>query len=161
MHGRRRALKVGLLACVFVVLPVKIPWTPALPGPLVSAQTGTRSIAQIGTASWYGRWHHGRETASGEVFDMYRLTAAHRTLPLGSRVLVTAVETGRSVVVTITDRGPYVQGRIIDLSYAAARRLAAVERGVIPVSLRLVPAAPQRNRTETAESHRVRRAASR
>jgi peptidoglycan lytic transglycosylase len=160
MHWQRRSLGVGLLTFVFVVLPVKMPWAPALPAPLVSAQTGTRWSAQIGTASWYGRRHHGRETASGEVFDMYRLTAAHRTLPLGSRVLVTAVESGRSVVVTITDRGPYVQGRIIDLSYAAARRLAAVERGVIPVSLHLVPNAP-RDRAETAELRGVRRAASR
>jgi peptidoglycan lytic transglycosylase len=160
MHWQRRVLCVGIFAFVFVVLPVKMPWAPALRAPLVSAQTDTRLSAQIGTASWYGRWHHGRETASGEVFDMYRLTAAHRTLPLGSRVLVTAVETGRSVVVTITDRGPYVQGRIIDLSYAAARQLAAVERGVIPVSLRLVPTA-QRDRAVTAEPHGVRRAASR
>src|SRR5262245_3507324 len=160
MHWQRRARRVGLFAFVFVVLPVRMPWVSAPPARPVSAQTGTQPSAQIGTASWYGRWHHGRETASGEVFDMYGLTAAHRTLPLGSRVLVTAVETGRSVVVTITDRGPYVEGRIIDLSYAAARRLAAVERGVIPVRLRLVPTG-QRDRTETAELRGVRRAASR
>jgi len=160
MHGQGRALRVGLFAFVFVLLPVRVPWVSAPPAPFVSAQTGTRLIAQIGTASWYGRWHHGRETASGEAFDMYRLTAAHRTLPLGSRVLVTAVESGRSVVVTITDRGPYVQGRIIDLSYAAARRLAAVERGVIPVSLRLVPTG-QRDWTDAADPRGVRRTASR
>ena len=101
-------------------------------------QTGTTAREQVGTASWYGQWHHGRETASGTVFDMYRLTAAHRTLPLGSRVQVTAIDTGRSVEVTITDRGPYVAGRIIDLSYAAAHRLAAVDRGVIPVRVRVM-----------------------
>jgi rare lipoprotein A len=102
-------------------------------------QPGTAGGEQVGTASWYGSWHHGRETASGTVFDMYRLTAAHRTLPLGSRVRVTALDSGRSVEVTITDRGPYVAGRIIDLSYAAASRLAAVERGLIPVRLRVMP----------------------
>jgi rare lipoprotein A len=102
-------------------------------------QAGTPPKEQVGTASWYGQWHHGRETASGTIFDMYRLTAAHRTLPLGSRVQVTALESGRSVEVTITDRGPYVGGRVIDLSYAAADRLAAVERGVIPVRLRVMP----------------------
>ena len=102
-------------------------------------QGGTPAAEQVGTASWYGQWHHGRETASGTIFDMYRLTAAHRTLPLGSRVQVTALDSGRSVEVTITDRGPYVRGRIIDLSYAAADRLAAVDRGLIPVRLRVMP----------------------
>ncbi len=93
---------------------------------------------RIGTASWYGRNHHGQRTASGEIFDMHGLMAAHRTLPFGTRVRVTNVETGQSVVVRIVDRGPYVDGRIIDVSYAAARALGMVERGVARVRLELL-----------------------
>jgi rare lipoprotein A len=95
-------------------------------------------MAMHGRASWYGEPHHGRMTASGETFDMHRLTAAHRTLPLGTRLLVTNMANGRSVVVRVNDRGPYRSGRILDLSYAAARALHAVEAGVINVRLALV-----------------------
>ena len=91
--------------------------------------------AETGRASWYGSFHHGRRTASGEIYDMHALTAAHPTLPLGTRVLVTNLLNGRSVEVRVNDRGPYVDGRIIDLSYAAAQPLAAVSRGVVPVRL--------------------------
>ncbi len=76
-----------------------------------------------GTASWYGRAHHGRTTASGEPFDMHALTAAHRTLPFGTMILVTNLENGRSVVLTVNDRGPFVRGRILDVSYRAALEL--------------------------------------
>jgi rare lipoprotein A len=93
-----------------------------------------------GQASWYGRPHHGRRTASGETYDMHKLTAAHRTLPLGTRVLVTNLENGRTVEVRINDRGPFVVNRVLDLSYAAARRLGALEDGVIPVRLRVLEA---------------------
>lgn len=91
-----------------------------------------------GRAAWYGEWHHGRLTASGERFDMHRLTAAHPTLPLGTRLRVTNLANGRSVTVRVNDRGPYADGRILDLSYAAARALHALERGVIPVRLALI-----------------------
>ena len=85
---------------------------------------------QYGWASWYGEEFHGRRTASGEIYDMYELTAAHRTLPFGTRVMVTHMRNGRSVTVTINDRGPFVKDRIIDLSYAAARILKMVDEGV-------------------------------
>ena len=88
-----------------------------------------------GTASWYGRPHHGRATASGEPFDMNALTAAHRTLPLGTRVRVTNLGNGRVVEVRINDRGPTRADRIIDLSYGAARALGAVGEGVFPVRI--------------------------
>jgi rare lipoprotein A len=78
---------------------------------------------QNGRASWYGRMFHGRKTASGERYDMHAMTAAHRTLPLASWVRVTNTSNNKSVVVKINDRGPYVRGRIIDLSYAAAAAL--------------------------------------
>ena len=97
-----------------------------------------RAMATHGRASWYGEPHHGRMTASGETFDMHRLTAAHRTLPLGTRLRVTNLANGRSVVVRVNDRGPYRSGRILDLSYAAARALHAVEAGVIHVRLALL-----------------------
>jgi rare lipoprotein A len=87
---------------------------------------------QVGLASWYGPFHHGRRTANGERFSMYHLTAAHRTLPLGTIVAVTHLQTGRRVVVRINDRGPYVDStrRIIDLSRAAARRLGLERPGL-------------------------------
>ena len=93
---------------------------------------------QTGEASWYGKAHHGHRTASGEIFDMYRLTAAHPSLPFGSRVRVTNLRNGRSVEVRVNDRGPIAAGRIIDLSYAAARDLVAVADGTIPVRIRLL-----------------------
>ena len=85
---------------------------------------------QVGLASWYGTHHQGRKTASGERFSRTRLTAAHRSLPLGTKVKVTNLRTKRQVVVTINDRGPYTDGRhIIDLSEAAAKRVGLLERG--------------------------------
>ena len=92
-----------------------------------------------GQASWYGHPHHGKPTSSGDIYDMNRLTAAHRTLPLGTRVLVTNLDNGRTVEVLINDRGPFRRGRILDLSYAAARRLGAVGEGVVPVTLKILP----------------------
>jgi rare lipoprotein A len=93
---------------------------------------------QSGEASWYGEPYHGRRTASGEIYDMHKLTAAHQTLPMGTRVVVTHRETGRSVEVRINDRGPFKRGRILDLSYAAAQRLGVVGPGVGPVRLVVV-----------------------
>jgi peptidoglycan lytic transglycosylase len=90
-------------------------------------------LIETGRASWYGQAHQGRLTASGERFDMNALTAAHRTLPFGTRVRVVNLNNDRQVDVRINDRGPTVSGRIIDLSYAAARALGAVGAGIIPV----------------------------
>src|SRR6202167_4401034 len=93
---------------------------------------------QIGTASWYGEYFDGKPTASGEDFDMYDMTAAHPTLPLGSYVRVTNLRNGRVVVVKVNDRGPVVPGRIIDLSYGAAKVLQFDQRGLQRVRLDLV-----------------------
>ncbi|MDE2058113.1 MAG: septal ring lytic transglycosylase RlpA family protein [candidate division NC10 bacterium] len=93
-----------------------------------------------GLASWYGHPYHGRRTSSGEVYDMYQLTAAHREIPLGSWVEVINLTNGRSLTVRINDRGPFVDGRIIDLSYASARLLGVVGPGVAPVRVRLTQA---------------------
>jgi rare lipoprotein A len=108
----------------------------------LSAQTAAHRTVQFGVASYYGRWHRGRITASGVPFDDRKLTAAHRTLPLGTHVKVTNLKNGRSVVVKINDRGPYVHHRLIDLSAAAARILGFTHRGVTPVKVRVV-APPQ------------------
>ena len=93
-----------------------------------STRTDQRS-GEIVTASWYGRDFHGRRTASGERFDQHGLSAAHPSLPLGTRVRVTNVANGESVEVRISDRGPFVKGRTLDLSYGAARRLRMVAQG--------------------------------
>lgn len=82
-----------------------------------------------GTASYYGRKFHGRQTASGETFDMYALTAAHKSLPFGTRLKITNLSNGKEVIVRVNDRGPYVRGRILDLSYAAAQQLGMIKTG--------------------------------
>src|SRR5437879_13601921 len=93
---------------------------------------------QIGTASWYGEDFDGKPTASGEPYDMYDMTAAHLTLPLGSYVRVTNLRNGKAVVVRVNDRGPIVSGRIIDLSYGAAAALGYDKQGLQRVRLDLV-----------------------
>jgi rare lipoprotein A len=93
---------------------------------------------QVGTASWYGQIFEGKPTASGEPYDMYDMTAAHLTLPMGSYVRVTNLRNGRAVVVRVNDRGPIVPGRIIDLSYGAAQALQFKARGLQRVRLDLV-----------------------
>jgi rare lipoprotein A len=98
----------------------------------------TLGAEEIGIASWYGAPHHGRRTASGEVYDMHQLTAAHKTLPFGTRVLVTNRDTSQSAELRINDRGPFVDGRILDVSYAAARLLGAIAPGTIPVRVRVL-----------------------
>lgn len=91
-----------------------------------------------GIASWYGREFHGRRTASGELFNMYEYTAAHRTLPFGTHVRVTNRQTGHSTTVRINDRGPFVRGREIDLSYVAAREIGILEKGLEVVRLEVL-----------------------
>ncbi|CAE6721815.1 Endolytic peptidoglycan transglycosylase RlpA [Paraburkholderia nemoris] len=103
--------------------------------PLTDENSSVSDFHQIGRASWYGRGFHGRRTANGERFDMHALTAAHRTLPLGSYVRVTNPATSRSVVVRINDRGPYARGRIIDLSMAAAAALDMRHAGTARVQI--------------------------
>jgi rare lipoprotein A len=93
---------------------------------------------ETGIASWYGPGFHGNLTANGEVYDMNGISAAHKTLPFGTIVRVIDRETGHSIVVRINDRGPFIEGRIIDLSKGAAEKLGMVERGIIQVGLRIV-----------------------
>ena len=93
---------------------------------------------QVGKASWYGKRFHGRTTASGEAFNMYQFTAAHRQLPLGTLVKATNLKNGRWVVVRVNDRGPVPENRIIDLSYGVAQLLGFHERGIARVRLDVV-----------------------
>jgi rare lipoprotein A len=105
------------------------------------SETGPRQdvIATYeGKASWYGKEQNGHATASGERFNMNALTAAHRTLHMNSRVRVTNLRNGRSVIVRINDRGPYSHGRIIDVSLAAAKQLQMIEAGIVPVRLEVL-----------------------
>ncbi len=115
--------------------PRRAPLPPSIPG----------SYVEEGIASWYGVPFHGRRAANGEIYDMYELTAAHRTLPFESVVRVTNLKNGRTTEVRVTDRGPFVENRIIDLSLAGARELDMVTTGVAPVRLELLagPSSPQ------------------
>jgi len=98
----------------------------------------SEGFTEEGVASWYGRPFHGRQAASGETYDMYALTAAHRVLPMGTQVRVTNLRNKSSCLVRINDRGPFARDRIIDLSYRAAKKLGMVEAGTVPVRLEAV-----------------------
>ena len=100
-----------------------------------------------GLASWYGKKFHGRKTSNGETYDMYAMTAAHKTLPMNVHLKVTNLENGRSTVVRVNDRGPFVRSRIIDLSYSAANELGVVGPGTAPVR---IEALGYRNKTQTS-----------
>jgi rare lipoprotein A len=93
---------------------------------------------EIGRASWYGKDFHGKPTSSGEIFNMFALTAAHQTLPLGTHLRVTELKSGRNVRVKVNDRGPFVDDRILDLSYEAARRLGMIQDGTADVQIEII-----------------------
>ena len=106
---------------------------------LVCLQTGCSTLSSdSGDASWYGSKYHGRKTASGEVYNQHQLTAAHRELPFGTKVKVTNRKNNKSVIVRINDRGPFVSGRVIDLSFAAAKQIGIVQAGVADVELQVL-----------------------
>lgn len=98
----------------------------------------TMSIAQCGVASWYGPGFHGKKTASGEKYNQNGISAAHRTLPFGTKVRITDKKSGRSIIVRINDRGPFIKGRIIDLSKGAAQKLGFGKRGHVKVCLEII-----------------------
>ena len=115
-----------------------------VPRPPASGQPGEPSpgpgYTETGYASWYGDPYHGRRAANGEIYDKYKLTAAHRTLPFGTQIKVTNLENSRSVLVRINDRGPFVKGRIVDLSLAGAREIRMVGPGTALVRLEVLSA---------------------
>ncbi|HLK21319.1 MAG TPA: septal ring lytic transglycosylase RlpA family protein [Bryobacteraceae bacterium] len=113
---------------------IATPATPSVPAAIGSTETGI--------ASWYGHPYHGRAAANGEIYDMEKLTAAHRTLPFGTMVRVTNLTNGKTVDVRIIDRGPFVAGRIIDLSHAAAQEIEMIGPGVAQVRLDILALQP-------------------
>lgn len=121
----------------------------AIPQSASRSKTKHHTPYQVGTASWYGSYFEGRATASGEPYNMYDLTAAHPTLPLGTWVRVTNLHNGRRIYVRINDRGPIVPGRIIDLSYGAAEALHFEQKGLQRVRLDLA-SAPEEQPEEVA-----------
>lgn len=122
---------IGLAAC-------------SLPRSRIPPPATAPRASQTGIASWYGPGFHGKATASGVIYNQHELTAAHQTLPLGTRVLVTNLDSGRSIEVLINDRGPFAKGRIIDLSYAAAETLGMVGPGTIPVRIDVVTSSTEK-----------------
>lgn len=130
---RRRTPGIALALAALIALAAAAPtgggpgFSDTLPG-----------WTQQGRVSWYGPGFHGRITANGEVFDTHALTMAHRSLAFGSEVRVTNLTNGRTVVVRVNDRGPYVRGRIADLSQAAARELGFVDDGVVPARIEVL-----------------------
>ena len=136
LHAAAILFLVGLPGSLSSETPVPTTWPAMASFRMVRSPATNR--AYVGLASWYGEFHHGLLTASGETFNMMQLTAAHRTLPLGTRLRVTNLENGRIVRVRVNDRGPYVDGRILDLSHGAAQALDMVERGVVPVRLDVI-----------------------
>jgi rare lipoprotein A len=132
--------KPWLSMLVMAIVPVALPARAAVESPPpVAVITG-----EVGVASYYGAGFHRMRTASGERFDMQRMTAAHRTLPFGTRVRITNLRNGRSAIVHINDRGPFVKGRMVDVSYAAARRLRMLRTGAETVRLEVLGSLAQR-----------------
>ena len=120
--------------------PPTVQTTTANAHPVDPTSVSTANAYQVGVASYYGKKFHGRKTANGEVFNMYKLTAAHRVLPLGTIAKVTSLENGRWVVVKVNDRGPFIEGRILDLSFAAALELEMVTQGTAKIMIEIVEA---------------------
>jgi rare lipoprotein A len=160
MHLKMRRLIVAvtlllvLSACgrkhrTTAAAPPPPPAPEFIPAPVESAQrrhgprpTSPAEDGETGLASWYGRPYHGRQAADGEIYDMETMVAAHRTLPFQTRVRVENLDNGRSVEVRIIDRGPFIAGRIIDLSHAAAREVQLIGPGVARVKLHLISEPP-------------------
>ncbi|BBM02148.1 septal ring lytic transglycosylase RlpA family protein [Microbulbifer sp. GL-2] len=136
--------------------PVREPIGPAgnkspykVRGVTYHVRDAVKGYKERGQASWYGTKFHGRRTANGEIYNMYAMSAAHKTLPLPSYAKVTNLDNGRSIIVRVNDRGPFVHGRIIDLSYTAAQKLGYVDKGVARVEVEALDPASLPPVTET------------
>lgn len=140
VSGKSGSLPLRTVARVTVALPSAPAESPAIADDASGAANAPGQIGyeQVGIASWYGGHHQGRLTASGERFDEGKLTAAHRSLPLDTKARITNLENGRSVEVTVNDRGPYIEGRVIDLSTRAAQALGMEKDGLALVRIEVV-----------------------
>lgn len=139
--GGKGTLAVVLMSCLLAACgstsdPAARPADPSLRGG--GAEISARTAGEVGIASWYGVPYHGRTTASGETYDMNDLTAAHPSLPFGARVRVTNLENGRSLVLRVNDRGPFVKRRIIDVSKRAAKELGFLHDGLARVRVEVL-----------------------
>ena len=149
-HGRLKVLLPALLIVVFFLISAcgprhRIVYEKRIPSPEKETKIEKRETREVqqGIASWYGKDFHGKQTSSGEVYDMYQFTCAHNTLPLGALVMVTNLENGRSLELKVNDRGPFVKDRIIDVSYAAAQMLGMWEKGTASVKVEVIGSAPE------------------
>jgi rare lipoprotein A len=133
--------RISLIIIVAIILSmVFLTGCPPRAGYYVKDDDGgfDKRYTEVGLASYYGSDFHGKPTASGETYDMWEYTCAHRELPFGTYLLVTNLENGRKVTVRVNDRGPFVEGRIIDLSYNSARALGMLEEGVVEVKIEVL-----------------------
>ena len=135
-------LVVMAASCAGTVDVMPEPVSPPLQAAAAAIAPTVTAFRQRGTASWYGKEFHGRRTASGELFDRYGLSAAHRTLPFGSMIRVTNLENNRNTSVRVNDRGPFIKSRVIDLSYGAARELGFVANGTAQVVIECLDELP-------------------
>src|SRR5258708_35293001 len=131
----------ALLFCACAKKPARASVPVSTPA-ATSSPSEARGHTETGIASWYGNPYHGRRTASGEIYDMEQLTAAHPTLPFQTVIEVTNLDNGKRVTVRITDRGPFAKGRILDLSHAAARAIEMLGPGTARVRLKVIKAPP-------------------
>ena len=134
----KRFLKLTAILAAALVLPALLQACSSAPSAGTDAVSAGGVYSQVGMASWYGGKFHGRKTASGQRYDMHAMTAAHKTLPFGTRVRVTNLVNERSVVLTINDRGPFVKGRIVDVSMRAAELLRFKHQGTVRVRLEVL-----------------------
>jgi len=144
MRKRNFLISLALLISLFLLTncaPKRVPVEGRISRPekkIEGIEKRETKGVQYGIASWYGKDFHGKPTSSGEIYDMHQLTCAHNTLPLGTMVMVTNLENGRSVELKVNDRGPFVKERIIDLSYAAAQILGMYEKGTANVKVEVI-----------------------
>ncbi len=132
-----RELKIGCALASFLALtPKSFSWSPERLGS--GTLTVQRTTSEVGVASWYGEECDGNQTASGEFFDMNGLTAAHRQLPIGTKIRVTNLVNHRSLVLKVNDRGPNISGRLLDVSKEAAYRLGFLQSGLCPVRIDVI-----------------------
>lgn len=134
----RQRRRMGLLSPVYESLSAKGNTGYEIDGKYYPIWKDIKEYTAEGLASWYGPGFHGRLTANGEVYDQYAISAAHKSLPLPCYIHVTNLENGRTLVVRVNDRGPFVGDRLLDLSYGAAARLGLVENGVVRVKIDLI-----------------------
>ena len=151
--------RATLIPCLLVLLPLLSRHDAC--GKRPGEERKPRDVfRQEGVASWYGEKFHGKPTASGETFDMYAMTAAHRTLPFGTYLLVRNLDNGKEAILKVNDRGPFVRGRILDCSYQGAKRLDFVSEGLARVSLEALGSEPKNKRKQKAIEGKLKKSES-